>query len=72
LPETIKANAKSRARRASEGSRLSKGEGKRQASGELKCETCGKGYKHSSCLYKHLSVSLRLIHSPIYYPPLYP
>ncbi|KAL8998514.1 MAG: hypothetical protein Q9169_002457 [Polycauliona sp. 2 TL-2023] len=45
--------SKARTRRASEGSYLSKGEGKR-ASGELRCEKCGKGYKHSSCLTKHL------------------
>lgn len=44
-----------RARRASEGSYLTKGESKR-SSGELRCEKCGKGYKHSSCLTKHLSV----------------
>lgn len=52
---------KARARRASEGSHLSRREGKR-ASGEVKCEKCGKGYKHSSCLTKHLLVhpSLRL------------
>lgn len=48
--------SKQRVRRASEGSHLSKGERKR-ASGELRCEKCGKGYKHSSCLTKHLSVS---------------
>lgn len=46
---------KSRARRASEGAHLSKSEGKR-SSGELRCEKCGKGYKHSSCLTKHLLV----------------
>ncbi|KAL8854792.1 MAG: hypothetical protein Q9221_000298 [Calogaya cf. arnoldii] len=45
--------SKARTRRASEGAYLSKGEGKR-ASGELRCEKCGKGYKHSSCLTKHL------------------
>ncbi|KAL8937818.1 MAG: hypothetical protein Q9216_004230 [Gyalolechia sp. 2 TL-2023] len=45
--------SKARARRASEGAYLSKNEGKR-ASGELRCEKCGKGYKHSSCLTKHL------------------
>jgi len=51
--------SKSKIRRASEGSRLGKGEGRRVASGsELRCETCGKGYKHSSCLTKHLSVAL--------------
>ncbi|KAL9102495.1 MAG: hypothetical protein Q9163_002360 [Psora crenata] len=42
-----------RARRASEGSHLTKAEGRR-SSGELRCEKCGKGYKHSSCLTKHL------------------
>lgn len=47
--------SKARTRRASEGAYLSKGEGKR-GSGELRCEKCGKGYKHSSCLTKHLSV----------------
>ena len=49
-------SSKARSRRASEGAHLSKGDGKR-ASGELKCEKCGKGYKHSSCLTKHLLVS---------------
>ena len=53
--------SKSRNRRASEGSYLAKGEGKRVTS-ELRCDTCGKNYKHSSCLTKHLYVSLR-IHS---------
>jgi len=52
-------NSKARMRRASEGSRLSKSEAKRSATSELKCETCGKGYKHSSCLTKHMLVSLR-------------
>ena len=47
--------SKARIRRASEGAYLSKSEGKR-SSGELRCEKCGKGYKHSSCLTKHLSV----------------
>lgn len=50
-------NSKSRARRASEGSRL-KADGKRASGSDLKCEKCGKGYKHSSCLTKHLSVAL--------------
>jgi hypothetical protein len=58
LPEANKGTTKARARRASEGSRLIKGESKRHSGSELKCETCGKGYKHSSCLYKHLLVSL--------------
>ncbi|KAL8765185.1 MAG: hypothetical protein Q9203_006706 [Teloschistes exilis] len=48
-----KGSSKARARRASEGAHLAKSEGKR-ASGELRCEKCGKGYKHSSCLTKHL------------------
>lgn len=42
---------KSRNRRASEGSLLNKGASKK---GELRCDTCGKGYKHSSCLTKHM------------------
>ncbi|KAH0355075.1 hypothetical protein KCU83_g1990, partial [Aureobasidium melanogenum] len=42
---------KIKARRGSDGSVLTK---KKSAAGELKCETCGKGYKHSSCLTKHL------------------
>lgn len=45
---------KQRNRRASEGSFLSKGEGKRISGGDLKCDACGKGYKHSSCLTKHM------------------
>lgn len=52
--------SKARARRASEGSYLTKGDGKR-ASGELRCDKCGKGYKHSSCLTKHLLVLLHRI-----------
>jgi len=43
---------KQRARRASEGQ--STKDGKKN---ELKCDKCGKGYKHSSCLTKHLFVS---------------
>lgn len=50
-----------RARRASEGAHTlseSSGETVRSKSGvELKCDKCGKGYKHSSCLTKHLFVS---------------
>ena len=53
--ESVGSMPKTKARRASEGSHLTKGEGKR-SSGELRCEKCGKGYKHSSCLTKHLSV----------------
>jgi len=61
MPEHEKGNSKSRNRRASEGaSRLLKGEGKRTSGSDLRCEKCGKGYKHSSCLTKHLSVPLSL------------
>ncbi|GAB7351262.1 hypothetical protein MBLNU459_g1684t1 [Dothideomycetes sp. NU459] len=38
-------------RRSSEGAALIK---KKSGHGDLKCDTCGKGYKHSSCLTKHL------------------
>ena len=55
-------NGKPRSRRASEGAYLSKGEGKR-SSAELRCETCGKGYKHSSCLTKHLLVPTHPAHA---------
>lgn len=41
-------------RRASDGTHLTKKE--KAATGELKCEHCGKTYKHGSCLTKHLSV----------------
>ncbi|QDS73838.1 hypothetical protein FKW77_006548 [Venturia effusa] len=54
LPEMETFNTKARSRRASDGSQLRKGDSKRDKGGELKCETCGKGYKHSSCLTKHL------------------
>ena len=47
---------KNRNRRASDGSVLG-GDSKRGTMRELRCETCGKGYKHSSCLTKHLCVS---------------
>ncbi|KAK5109159.1 hypothetical protein LTR62_007244 [Meristemomyces frigidus] len=43
--------SKLKMRRASDVSRLSKKE--RAATGELKCEQCGKAYKHGSCLTKH-------------------
>lgn len=39
-------------RRASDGTRLTRKE--KAAAGELKCEHCGKAYKHGSCLNKHL------------------
>ncbi|KAI0481106.1 hypothetical protein GGR56DRAFT_304981 [Xylariaceae sp. FL0804] len=44
--------AKARVRRASDGQPLTK-DGKKSSRVELKCEQCGKGYKHSSCLTKH-------------------
>ncbi len=47
---------KSRMRRASEGQQLVKGESKKGNPNDLRCEKCGKGYKHSSCLTKHLFV----------------
>ena len=50
-------STKDRNRRASEGSYLVRGEGKRVSS-ELRCDQCGKGYKHSSCLTKHMCVSI--------------
>lgn len=56
-------NNKGRGRRASEGAHLVKGEGRRISGGELRCDQCGKGYKHSSCLTKHLSVPI------VSYPP---
>ncbi|KAK8083679.1 C2H2 finger domain-containing protein [Apiospora saccharicola] len=40
-------------RRASDGQPLSK-DGKKSSRPDLRCEKCGKGYKHSSCLTKHL------------------
>ena len=56
-PATVSTSTKNRLRRASEGAHLSK-DSKRVVSGELRCEKCGKGYKHSSCLTKHLLVYL--------------
>ncbi|OJD10537.1 hypothetical protein AJ78_08484 [Emergomyces pasteurianus Ep9510] len=44
---------KQRSRRASEGSHLIRSDGKRVMN-ELRCDRCGKGYKHSSCLTKHM------------------
>jgi hypothetical protein len=47
---------KARMRRASDGQPLMK-EGRKNRV-EVRCETCGKGYKHSSCLIKHRLVPL--------------
>ena len=63
-PDRANNVSKQRARRASEGSHLTKGDSKR-SSGELRCEKCGKGYKHSSCLTKHLLVSSHLVRSTL-------
>ncbi|KAH8692917.1 hypothetical protein BGW36DRAFT_30296 [Talaromyces proteolyticus] len=53
VPAGKPVSTKNRNRRASEGSHLMRGEGKR-VSTELRCDQCGKGYKHSSCLTKHM------------------
>ncbi|KAL3423681.1 tat pathway signal sequence [Phlyctema vagabunda] len=45
-------DSKARIRRASDGQPLVGG--KKVNSNDLKCDKCGKGYKHSSCLTKHL------------------
>ena len=47
--------SKLKMRRASDGTRLTKKE--KAATGDLKCEHCGKAYKHGSCLNKHLYVA---------------
>jgi hypothetical protein len=47
--------SKLKMRRSSDGTRLTKKE--KAATGDLKCEHCGKAYKHGSCLTKHLYVS---------------
>ncbi|KAK6585547.1 hypothetical protein PZA11_002274 [Diplocarpon coronariae] len=53
--EDEKGSKQARSRRASEGQHLTK-DGKKALGSDLKCEKCGKGYKHSSCLSKHLFV----------------
>jgi len=54
----------SRLRRASEGQHLMK-DGKKVNGSDLKCDKCGKGYKHSSCLSKHLCVPT-FLSCPVY------
>jgi hypothetical protein len=54
--EGVDKSDKTRVRRASDGQPLVK-EGKKSNRVEVRCEKCGKGYKHSSCLTKHLLVS---------------
>lgn len=51
---------KARVRRASDGQPLVKEGGRKSNRPELRCEKCGKGYKHSSCLTKHLFVPIFL------------
>lgn len=43
---------KNRARRSSELPKLTK-ERSKSVAGDLRCDVCGKGYKHGSCLTKH-------------------
>lgn len=57
--EAERAFQKARIRRASDGQPLVK-EGRKSNRPELRCEKCGKGYKHSSCLTKHLFVPIFL------------
>ncbi|KAJ5289961.1 DNA excision repair protein ERCC-6-like 2, partial [Penicillium atrosanguineum] len=47
-----KSISKGRNRRASEGGQM-KSDGKRNPA-DLRCDRCGKGYKHGSCLSKHM------------------
>ncbi|KAJ5137494.1 hypothetical protein N7526_003727 [Penicillium atrosanguineum] len=49
-----KSISKGRNRRASEGGQM-KSDGKRNPA-DLRCDRCGKGYKHGSCLSKHMCV----------------
>lgn len=57
LSSVEKTSAKSRTRRASEGQKVGKLERSKSNAGELRCDKCGKGYKHGSCLTKHLLVT---------------
>ncbi|KAF4973242.1 hypothetical protein FSARC_397 [Fusarium sarcochroum] len=55
---------KARQRRASDGQTLK--ESKKSNRVEVRCDKCGKGYKHSSCLTKHLLVPLLPLTCPRY------
>lgn len=55
-PEDAEAAQQARARRASDGQPIK--EGRKFNRPEIHCQHCGKGYKHSSCLTKHLFVPL--------------
>ncbi|KAL4819260.1 hypothetical protein BDW67DRAFT_182205 [Aspergillus spinulosporus] len=57
-------STKNRNRRASEGGHMVKGEGK-SSRPELRCDRCGKGYKHGSCLSKHMCVTSPLCHPAV-------
>ena len=52
-----------RSRRASDGQPLTK-DGKKSNRIEVRCEKCGKSYKHSSCLTKHLLVPHLSVRNP--------
>lgn len=56
-PEDEESASNARARRASDGQPLLK-EGRKFNRPEIYCQKCGKGYKHSSCLSKHMFVPL--------------
>lgn len=64
--EENESSDKARLRRGSDGQPLAK-EGRRFNRPEIHCQHCGKGYKHSSCLTKHLFVPLS---SSILIPPM--
>jgi hypothetical protein len=59
---------KSGLRRSSDAT-STKGDGKKLSKDDLRCKKCGKGYKHSSCLTKHLFVPLppllQILPSPV-------
>lgn len=55
--EAEEADQQDRTRRASDGQPLKEG-GRKFNRPEINCHQCGKGYKHSSCLTKHLFVPL--------------